>query len=285
MRWTPGGRSADVEDRRGRVAAGGFRGGPASIGVVLVLLVLSLLTGRNFLAFLDPGTVDTTDAPVSSEAPPVNASPDEERLVEFVSFVLDDAQKTWRQLLPGQYRNAKLVLFRDATQTGCGYGQAASGPFYCPADEKVYIDLGFYDELKERFGASGDFAQAYVITHEIGHHVQHLRGIDREVRQLQESRPAAANDLSMRLELQADCLAGVWGHSTAQRNILEQGDAEEALNAAASIGDDRIQRSSGRRVQPDSFTHGSSAQRVEWFRRGLDSGNLNACDTFGRGSD
>ena len=157
------------------------------------------------------------------------------------------------------------------------------GPFYCPADEKVYIDLGFYDELRRRFGAPGDFAQAYVIAHELGHHVQHLRGIDAQVRQLQESRPDAANQLSVRLELQADCLAGVWGHSTAQRNILEQGDVEEALNAAAAIGDDRIQNPSGRGVQPDSFTHGSSAQRVEWFRRGLESGDLNRCDTFGRG--
>jgi predicted metalloprotease len=164
-------------------------------------------------------------------------------------------------------------------------GQMASGPFYCPGDEKVYIDLGFYDELKQRFGASGDFAQAYVIAHELGHHIQRLRGIEGRVRQAQEARPSAANALSVRLELQADCYAGIWGHSTAERRILEAGDADEALSAAASIGDDRIQRISGRGVQPESFTHGSSAQRVEWFKRGFESGDLDACDTFARGTD
>jgi predicted metalloprotease len=197
--------------------------------------------------------------------------------------VLDDAQHTWQQILPG-YRKAKLVLFRDATPTACGMGETASGPFYCPGDEKVYLDLGFFDELRTRFGASGDFAEAYVITHEIGHHVQRLRGIEGQVRQLQQSRPSQANALSVRLELQADCYAGVWGHSTAQRNILEQGDVESALNAAASIGDDRIQRMSGRATHPESFTHGSSEERVTWFKRGLDSGDPNACDTFGGGT-
>ena len=285
MRWTPGGQSANVEDRRGQAYGGGFRGGPASIGVVLVLLVLSLLTGRNFLALLGPGGVDTTEAPSESSGPPANESPDEKRLFQFVNFVVDDAQNTWAQLLGNGYRRATVVVFRDATPTACGVGQSAMGPFYCPLDEKVYIDLGFYDELRRRFGASGDFAQAYVITHEIGHHVQHLRGIDSQVRQLQERRPDAANQLSVRLELQADCLAGVWGHSTAQRNILEQGDVEEALNAAAAIGDDRIQSSAGRGVRPDSFTHGSSEQRVQWFRRGLERGDVNGCDTFGRGTN
>ena len=284
MRWTPGGPSADIEDRRGQSVRGGFRGGPASIGIILVLLVLSLLTGRNFLALLGPGGVETTDTPTESSGPPATESPEEKRLFQFVNFVVDDAQKTWQQLLGDGYRKATVVVFRGATPTACGVGQSAMGPFYCPADEKVYIDLGFYDELRRRFGAPGDFAQAYVITHELGHHVQHLRGIDAQVRQLQESRPDAANQLSVRLELQADCLAGVWGHSTAQRDILEQGDVEEALNAAAAIGDDRIQSSVGRGVQPDSFTHGSSAQRVQWFRRGLESGDVNSCDTFGRGT-
>ena len=284
MRWTPGGQSGDVEDRRGQSYGGGFRGGPASIGVVLVLLVLSLLTGRNFLALLGPGGVET-EAPTETNAPPAEESPEEKRLYQFVNFVVDDAQNTWQQVLGNQYRRAKVVVFRGRTATACGVGQSAMGPFYCPTDEKVYVDLGFYDELRRRFGAPGDFAQAYVIAHELGHHVQHLRGIDARVREAQESRPDAANQLSVRLELQADCLAGIWGHSTAQRNILEQGDAEEALNAAAAIGDDRIQNQSGRGVQPDSFTHGSSAQRVEWFRRGLESGDLNSCDTFGRGSD
>jgi uncharacterized protein len=285
MRWTPGAPSGDVEDRRGHSYGGGFRGGPASIGVVLVLLVLSLLTGRNFLALIGPGGVETTEPSARSSGPPTDESPEEKRLFQFVDFVVKDAQDTWQRLLRNGYRRATVVIFRGATPTACGVGQSAMGPFYCPADEKVYIDLGFYDELRRRFGAPGDFAQAYVIAHEIGHHVQHLRGIDAQVRQLQESRPDVANQLSVRLELQADCLAGIWGHSTAQRNILEQGDVEEALNAAAAIGDDRIQRQTGRGVQPDSFTHGSSAQRVQWFRRGLDSGDVNSCDTFGRGTD
>jgi len=278
MKWTPGGVSEDIEDRRG--GGGGFRGGPVSIGVVLVLLVLSLLTGKNFLSLLDSGAAPATDTSADQSGAPVRSSPEEQKLVEFVSFVLDDAQHTWQQLLPG-YRKAKLVLFRDATDTACGMGETASGPFYCPGDEKVYLDLGFFDELRTRFGASGDFAEAYVITHEIGHHVQRLQGIEGQVRQLQESRPGQAKALSVRLELQADCYAGVWGHSTAQRNILEQGDVESALNAAASIGDDRIQRMSGRAVHPESFTHGSSQERVTWFKRGLDGGNLNACYTFG----
>jgi predicted metalloprotease len=283
MRWTTGGSSEDVEDRRGQsgFGGGGFRG-PVSIGAVLVLLVLSLLTGKNFLSFLDPGAGGGAAAPSSA---PAESSPEEDRLVQFVTFVLNDAQATWQQLLPG-YNKAKLVLFRDATQTACGFGETASGPFYCPGDEKVYIDLGFYDELRRRFGAPGDFAQAYVITHEIGHHVQKLRGIEGRVRELQQQRPDAANALSVRLELQADCYAGIWGHSTNERNLLEKGDVEEALSAASSIGDDRIQRSSGRGVQPESFTHGSSAQRVEWFRRGFDTGSLDACDTFNaRGTD
>jgi predicted metalloprotease len=285
MRWTPGGQSADVEDRRGQSYGGGFRGGPASIGVILVLLVLSLLTGRNLLGLLGPGTIDSIESPSQTSGPPADQSPEEKRLFQFVNFVVDDAQNTWGQLLGNGYRKATVVVFRGATPTACGVGQSAMGPFYCPLDEKVYIDLGFYDELRRRFGAPGDFAQAYVITHEIGHHVQHLRGIDSQVRQLQERRPDVANQLSVRLELQADCLAGVWGHSTAQRNILEQGDVEEALDAAAAIGDDRIQSSAGRGVRPDSFTHGSSAQRVQWFRRGLESGDVNSCDTFGRGTN
>jgi predicted metalloprotease len=282
MKWTPGGSTEDIEDRRGQ-GGGGFRGGPVGIGVVLVLLVLSLLTGRNFLSLLDPNAVGGTEQPSSSG--PVSSSPDEDRLVQFVTFVINDAQATWARLLPGEYQKTTLVLFRDSTPTACGMGQMASGPFYCPGDQKVYIDLGFYDELKQRFGASGDFAQAYVIAHELGHHVQRLRGIEGRVRQAQEARPSAANALSVRLELQADCYAGIWGHSTAERQILESGDVDEALSAAASIGDDRIQRMSGRGVQPESFTHGSSAQRVEWFKRGFESGDLDACDTFARGTD
>jgi len=281
MKWTPGGSTDDIEDRRGQ-GGGGFRGGPVGIGVVLVLLVLSVLTGRNFLSLVDPNAISGTDQPSSSG--PAASSPEEDRLVQFVTFVINDVQATWARLLPGEFQKTTLVLFRDSTPTACGMGQTASGPFYCPGDQKVYIDLGFYDELRQRFGASGDFAQAYVIAHEVGHHIQRLRGIEGRVRQAQEARPSAANVLSVRLELQADCYAGIWGHSTAERKILEAGDVDEALSAAASIGDDRIQRMQGRGVQPDSFTHGSSAQRVEWFKRGFESGDLDACDTFS-GSD
>jgi predicted metalloprotease len=241
-------------------------------------VVLSLLTGQDFLSLVGPGS-DVIDSPASS---PATTSPEEEELVQFVSFVLDDAQDTWERLLPGRYQRAALVLFRDAVQSACGFAEAATGPFYCPGDRKVYIDLGFYAELKQRFGAPGDFAQAYVLTHEIGHHVQTLLGIEERMRQMQQARPQLSNELSVRLELQADCFAGLWGNSTAQRNILERGDVEEGLNAAAAIGDDRIQRMSGARVAPERFTHGSSEQRVEWFRRGLQSGQIEACDTFGR---
>jgi predicted metalloprotease len=203
--------------------------------------------------------------------------------VQFVSFVLDDAQNTWKQVLPKygtEYRDAKLVLFRDMVQSGCGRAQSATGPFYCPADQKVYIDLGFYDELKNRFGADGDFAQAYVLAHEIGHHVQNLLGVDSKVRAMQRARPELANQLSTRLELQADCFAGVWGHSTDQRNILEAGDVDKAMNAAAAIGDDRLQKMAGRSVNPDSFTHGSSADRTMWFKKGFETGDVAACNTF-----
>jgi predicted metalloprotease len=207
-------------------------------------------------------------------------SPEEEELVDFVSFVLDDNQATWGSILGGQYQVARMVVFRDAVRSACGITGSATGPFYCPSDQKVYLDLGFFDQLRRSFGAPGDFAQAYVIAHEIGHHVQKLLGIEGEVRRAQSARPGMANELSVRTELQADCFAGVWGHSTAERGILETGDVEEGLNAAAAIGDDRMQRMSQGWVSPDSFTHGSSEQRVRWFRRGLDSGDPEACDTF-----
>ncbi|HVT48143.1 MAG TPA: neutral zinc metallopeptidase [Vicinamibacterales bacterium] len=280
MRWTSRGRSADIEDRRGSGGFGMRRVAPIGLGGVVILFALSLLTGQNFLSVLDtdgggPAAIDTP-----GPTAPGSTSPADERMVDFVSFVLDDAQNTWQQILGSRYRHAKLVLFRDEVQSACGMAESATGPFYCPADERVYIDLGFYDELRQQFGASGDFAQAYVLTHEIGHHVQKLLGTEEAVRQAQDANPSRVNDLSVRLELQADCYAGVWGHSTAQRNILEQGDVEEGLNAAASIGDDRIQRMSGSRVAPERFTHGSSAQRVEWFKRGMDTGDIKACDTF-----
>ncbi len=252
------------------------------LGGIVVLFVLSVVFKKDFFSLLNTTQGGMATTTTSQPNPAQDAK--EQPLVQFVSFVLDDAQKEWKEILPAQagvpYRDAKLVLFRDAVNSGCGFAQSASGPFYCPTDQKVYIDLGFYDELKNRFGASGDFAQAYVLAHEIGHHVQNLLGIDGKVRQAQRANPGAANDLSVKLELQADCLAGVWGHSTQQRNILEQGDVEKALNAAAAIGDDRIQRMSGSRVSPESFTHGSSQQRMQWFQAGFSSGNMSACNTF-----
>jgi hypothetical protein len=203
--------------------------------------------------------------------------------VQFVTFVLNDSQNTWSQILPSQgvqYRHAKLVLFRDSIDSACGLAQSATGPFYCPGDEKVYIDLGFYDELKQRFGAPGEFAEAYVLAHEIGHHVQKLLGIESKVQAARQQNPQEANQLSVRLELQADCFAGVWGHSTQQRNILEAGDVDAGLKAAAAVGDDRLQRMSRGTVNPESFTHGSSAQRMEWFQRGFQDGTIASCNTF-----
>jgi predicted metalloprotease len=252
------------------------------LGTVVILLVLSFIFKRDMFQLVGGGSVGA--APSAPAGAPVNASPEEQRLVEFVSFVLDDAQAVWDSVLPAngaQYRPARLVLFRDAIQSACGFAESATGPFYCPADEKVYIDLGFYQELQERFGAPGDFAQAYVLAHEIGHHVQNVLGTEGEVRRLRSQRPDIANELSVRLELQADCYAGVWAHSTAQRQLLERGDVEEGLGAAAAVGDDRIQRMGGGRVTPEGFTHGSSEQRMRWFRQGMDSGSPGSCDTFG----
>ena len=284
MQWTPGGVSGDVEDRRGQ---GGFRmGGPQlGLGATLLLLLLSVIFGRDFLSFFSgsPGAAPA----VGSASRSAVESPREAKLVEFVSFVLDDAQNTWDRVLPQEtgvpYRHAKLVLFRDATQSACGTAETATGPFYCPADEKVYIDLGFYDELKNRFGAPGEFAQAYVLAHEIGHHVQNLLGITNKMHSLQERNPAASNPLSVRLELQADCLAGVWGNSTAQRNLIDEGDIDAGIQAAGAVGDDRLQKMARGYVSPESFTHGSSVQRTEWFQRGLAAGHISQCNTFAAG--
>jgi predicted metalloprotease len=283
MRWTTGGESSNIEDRRGQ--GGGFiPGGRAGMGIggAVVMLVLSLIFGRDFVT---GNTTTTTDNSVPATANgEVASSPAEERLVQFVSFVLDDVQKTWRSILADrhvQYDDAKLVLFRDMTQSGCGTAESTMGPFYCPLDQKVYVDLGFYDELQRRFGAPGDFAQAYVLAHELGHHVQHLLGIDAQARRLQNANPGSANAVSVRLELQADCFAGIWGHSTEQRRLLEQGDIEEGLNAASAVGDDRLQRAANGRVNAETFTHGSAAQRSAWFKRGLTTGQIEACDTFG----
>jgi uncharacterized protein len=281
MRWTPGRISRNIEDRRGASGGIGMMGPGMGIGGV-VLLVLALLFGQDVFEGGAPGTTVTSGGTTTADGA-INETPEERRLVEFVSFVLDDVQETWARVLPRygtQYREAKLVLFRNAVRTACGDMPSAAGPFYCPVDEKAYVDLGFYDDLRRRFGAPGDFAQAYVLAHEIGHHVQHVLGTDVRVRQVQQSRRDMANELSVRLELQADCYAGVWAHSTEQRRLLESGDVEEALGAAAAVGDDRIQQQTTGMVRPESFTHGSSAQRMEWFRRGLSSGSPEACDTF-----
>ncbi|HUL33320.1 MAG TPA: neutral zinc metallopeptidase [Candidatus Eisenbacteria bacterium] len=288
MRWTPGGSTDDLEDRRdesgGRGGGGfGFGGMHIGLGGMLIIFVLSLVFKQNFFALLGGGS----NSPATSVSRPNTALDEQEKpLVQFVIFVLNDTQKTWDEALPQQagipYRHAKLVLFRDETYSGCGGAEAATGPFYCPADEKVYIDLGFYDELKRRFGAPGEFAQAYVLVHEIGHHVQKLIGIENKVRQLQNSNPSAANPLSVAMELQADCFAGVWAHSTQQRDLLEQGDVESALHAAAAVGDDHIQQMTRGRAQPETFTHGTSQQRMEWFNKGLNSGSISSCNTFAR---
>lgn len=281
MRWTPGGRSPNLEDRRG-ASSRGRRGTGIGLGGMLLLLVLSVIFKTDFLSLVDTGGVALSPSD-SYDSAPVQSSPEEERMVQFVQFVLDDAQEVWGAQFAqmGQrYQDAKLVLYRDAVQSACGYAQAATGPFYCPGDEKVYIDLAFYEELSSRFGAPGDFAQAYVLAHEIGHHVQRRLGIESQVREAQQARPRDANQYSVLLELQADCFAGVWGHSTARRDLLDPGDLEEGLGAAAAVGDDRIQRSATGRVNPESFTHGSSEQRMQWFQRGFQSGNPDACDTF-----
>ena len=283
MKWTPEGESQDIEDRRdeGGSGGGGFQFGGMHIGLggAIILLVLSLLFKQNFFALIGGGgatPVATRPNPAKTEA--------ERPLVQFVSFVLDDTQKTWEQVFPRQtgkqYRHAKLVLFRNYTRSGCGAAESATGPFYCPEDEKVYIDLGFYDELKQRFGAPGEFAQAYVLAHEVGHHVQKLVGIEAKVRHLQEQNPRQQNALSVRMELQADCLAGVWARTTQERGLLESGDVESALGAAAAVGDDRLQKMATGHVSPETFTHGSSQQRMNWFRKGLDNGSIAACNTF-----
>ena len=282
MRWTPGGRSDDIEDDRDQGGGGGFNLGGIHIGIggFILLMVLSLVFRRNFLALVGIGGVNT---PTQISQPDTARDQREEPLVQFISFVLDDAQKTWTQILDQQgvrYRHAKLVLFRNQIQSACGMAQAASGPFYCPEDEKVYIDLGFYDELKNRFGAPGEFAQAYVLAHELGHHVQKLVGTEGKVHAAQEQDPRAATQLSERLELQADCYAGVWGHSTDQRKLLDPDEAQEGLKAAAAVGDDRLQRMAGRAVHPETFTHGSSQQRMDWFQKGFTTGKMSACNTF-----
>ena len=280
MRWKGRRQSRNVEDRRGlRVAR---RAGGGGIGVVLLALV-AMYFGVDPSVILNQGGSMLGEPSGQTES--YQPSPEEDRLAQFVSVVLADTEDTWNGLfreMNASYQEPKLVLFSGSVQSACGFAQAAMGPFYCPGDDKVYIDLSFYRNLRQRHGAPGDFAQAYVIAHEIGHHVQNLLGISEEVhRARSRASEKEANRLSVMQELQADCLAGVWAfHADRARNILEQGDIEEALNAASSIGDDRLQKQSRGYVTPDSFTHGSSAQRVRWFRRGLETGNVSRCNTF-----
>ena len=289
MKWEGERQSDNVEDRRdaGPSGGGGFPIGGRGIGLgtIVIALVGGWILGINPLTLLSAlSGGGMPDSAVVQQAP-AQRPPADDRMASFVSTVLADTEDVWKQQfsqMGGSYRDPKLVLFRGATPTACGTGQTAMGPFYCPGDQKVYIDLSFYDTLRRQLGAPGDFAQAYVIAHEVGHHVQNLMGITDKVDQArQRMSEAQANALSVRLELQADCFAGVWGyHAQQMRQILEQGDIEEALNAAGRIGDDVLQRQSTGTVRPESFTHGSSAQRVNWFKRGMQSGDLKQCNTF-----
>jgi len=279
--------SSNIEDRRGAGFPGGGKGG-MGLGVIVLALAAAYF-GIDPRIIMQASSQLQRSAPARSATGALSESESERAARHLVSVVLADTEDTWSEIFTqagAQYRNPTLVLFRGSTATACGTGQAATGPFYCPADEKVYIDLGFYDELQNRFKAPGDFAQAYVIAHEVGHHVQHLLGISGKIQKARQHASAAqGNALSVKLELQADCLAGVWAnHANRSRQILEAGDIEEALTAATAIGDDTLQKQARGYITPDSFTHGSSAQRVHWFRQGMESGDLNRCDTFRRQS-
>jgi uncharacterized protein len=283
MRWQRGHTSRDVIDRRGAGGGGAglvgilmllMRSRLGWVGVLIGLVVLIAYGGSSLLGGGDrPGAV----------GPGAGQAPERSEAVQFVSFVLDDAQNVWQRVLAERdqaYDRAKLVLYTDRTASGCGYGSAATGPFYCPRDERIYLDLGFFSALERRFGAAGDFARAYVIAHEVGHHVQQQLGTLEQVHRAPAARREGAEGLSVRNELQADCFAGIWANSTGRRELLEEGDIDEALQAAAAIGDDRIQRASTGTVQPESWTHGSAEQRARWFRRGYETGMIDACDAF-----
>lgn len=283
MRWEEGETSQDIEDRRG-APGGRFPGGAAGgIGAVIVILV-GLFFGVDVSGLFSGGSSRGND----TKHDPIPADKDHERkLVKFVSFVLDDAQKTWAKKfkeMGKRYERTKLVLYRRGTPTaGCGYGSSAIGPFYCPADKKVYLDFAFFNVMARQLGAKGEFAQAYVLAHEIGHHVQTLLGTsDDNRRRRRRSSRRQSNRLSVMFELQADCYAGVWAHSTGKRGIVDNADIEDGIRAAKSIGDDTLQKRAGREVAPESFQHGSAAQRVEWFKRGQASGKLEDCDTFSK---
>jgi uncharacterized protein len=293
MLWKGRRESGNIEDRRGlRFPGGGglgggrIGGGGLGLGGIVILLIIAWVLGINPLSLLsgDLGSSDYggPDQQASTGAP---SSPQEEELKHFVSVVLADTEDTWRDLLPkvgGEYRNPKLVLFSGGAQSACGFAQSAVGPFYCPGDEKVYLDLDFLNELSQRFGAPGDFAEAYVIAHEVGHHVQKVLGIEEQVSNARSGlTETQANALSVRVELQADCFAGVWASHAQKEGVIEPGDIDEALGAASAVGDDTLQKQTTGHVMPDSFTHGTSAQRTRWFKAGFRSGDINDCDTFG----
>ena len=277
--------SDNLEDRRGSGGGGlSFGGGRMGLGTIAIALVASYFLGINPMTVLNMLSGGGMPA-IEQSAPAAHRPPADDQMAKFVSKVLASTEDTWNEVFRAngrQYQEPKLVLFTGATPTACGTGQSAMGPFYCPGDQKVYIDLAFYRDLKDRFKAPGEFAQAYVIAHEVGHHVQNLLGIAEKVHSTQQRvGKAEANALSVRMELQADCLAGVWGKRTdTMKNVLEPGDLEAALTAASAIGDDRLQQQSQGRIVPESFTHGSSDQRVRWFRKGFESGDMNQCNTF-----
>ncbi|MEY4921957.1 MAG: hypothetical protein RLY17_674 [Pseudomonadota bacterium] len=286
MRWQGRRESDNMEDRRGHSSGGGggFRppiGGKGGLVILIVVLVAGYY-GVDLTPLLNGS--DPMSQTQTQQRSPTSISPKDDQYAKFTSVVLADTEDTWKpifQKMGRTYQEPKLVMYRGTTRTGCGTGQSVMGPFYCPADSTVYIDLSFYEEMKNKLGADGDFAQAYVIAHEVGHHVQHLLGIDTKVRQQQQgASQVEANHLSVKMELQADCFAGVWGKAMEQQQVLEVGDLQEALNAAQAIGDDRLQQKSQGQVVPDSFTHGTSQQRYTWFKRGFDSGDPNSCNTF-----
>jgi predicted metalloprotease len=308
MKWRPGKRSKDMEDRRsgGGGVGGGLPGGlpgggggglpipigrGGGIGSIILIVIIYLVFGRGLTCGNDGGTdIDTgdqlnpfPDVPAEEQGGAPKGPDAQAQTADFMSFVLDDVQSFWDgefQAAGKQYQHAKLVIFKGEDTSGCGPASAATGPFYCPLDQTAYLDLGFFNELSNRFKAPGDFPQAYVLAHELGHNVQHVLGIDQKVQEEAAANPDEANDLSVRLELQADCLAGVWARSSYERGILEEGDLDEGTNAASQIGDDRIQEQTQGRIDPESFTHGSAEQRSHWLKEGYDNGKLDACDTF-----
>ncbi len=295
MKWTPGASRKDLDDRRGQTR----RGGPAlklGLGGTVLGIAVLLVFGKDYLGVTK--SLKGAGGPMAGTSASIAQSPQEEKLVDFIVFALNDIQDTWQREFssgkvsaaptspdkPGatlrNYKRAKLVLFRNEVDSACGSQSKSVGPFYCGADNNAYVDLSFYTELKRRFGAPGDFAQAYVLAHEIGHHVQNITGISARVRQMKRAEPSRKNQFSVRQELQADCFAGIWGHSTKKRDLLHEGDIEEGLNAAAAIGDDRLQKQATGKVTPESWTHGSSKQRMKWFTVGYKTGDFAACNTY-----